>query len=67
MKRDDKLMETMPRHEWELAWQYHESLMIAISAAILASDVVANEIDEAESEDDEEETDVNEREDRDEL
>jgi hypothetical protein len=37
MKNDDKVMETMPKYEWEMAWTYHQALMTSISAALLAS------------------------------
>lgn len=51
MKRDGKLRETMPRHEWDMIWRYHEALMTAMSSAVLASDF-ANPLDpEAKSED----------------
>jgi len=38
MKEDDELMQTIPRYEWDMAWRYHEALVTAMSAAILASD-----------------------------
>eukprot|EP00970_Alexandrium_tamarense_P012817 scaffold3091_cov186-Alexandrium_tamarense.AAC.12 len=39
MKNDEKLMASMPNYEWEMSWRYHEALMTAISAAILAADI----------------------------
>ena len=38
MKNDGTLMESMPKHEWDTAWRYHEALMTAIGSGILASD-----------------------------
>ena len=38
--QDAALMETMPRHEWDMAWGYHDAMMTSISAALLASGFV---------------------------
>jgi hypothetical protein len=46
MKKDDKLMTSMPKYEWEMAWNYHQALMTAISAALLASGLVDYDNDE---------------------
>jgi hypothetical protein len=46
MKKDDKLMNTMPKYEWEMAWNYHQALMTSISAALLASGLVEDDTDE---------------------
>ena len=46
MKKDDKLMTSMPKYEWEMAWTYHQALMTAISAALLASGLVEYDNDE---------------------
>ena len=54
MKQDDKLMQTMPKYEWEMACRYHEVMMTSMSAAILASRFADGEVDEVDSEDDEE-------------
>jgi len=43
LKEDTELMQTMPRHEWDMAWRYHEALMTSMSAAILASDIALDE------------------------
>ncbi|KAL3781896.1 hypothetical protein HJC23_004081 [Cyclotella cryptica] len=40
-KDDKKLMEAIPKYEWEMSWRYHEALMTAISAAIVAADIGA--------------------------
>ena len=40
MKSDTKLMETIPKHEWDMAWNYQKALMTSISAALLASDLI---------------------------
>lgn len=56
VKNDDKVMETMPKYEWEMAWTYHQALMTSISAALLASDIV----NPAGSDDDSEESDYSE-------
>jgi len=58
MKSDDKVMETMPKYEWEMAWTYHQALMTSISAALLASglldDGVRNPADSDDDSDDSE-------------
>lgn len=43
MKNDQALMKTMPRYEWDTAWNYHQALMTSISAAMLASDLLTSE------------------------
>jgi len=50
MKTDEKVMETVPGHEWYMVWRYHEALMTSISAAILASGF-GGSLDEVGSED----------------
>lgn len=64
MKGDAKLMSTMPRYEWDAVWRYHEALMTAMSAAVLASDFSADVFhgksggdDDEDSEDDTDEED----------
>lgn len=52
MKSDMKLMESMPRYEWDMAWRYHEALMTAMSSSILASDYVAGVMDEGKDSED---------------
>ncbi len=52
MKNDQVLMETMPRYEWDMAWNYHQALMTSISAAMLASGLLPSENDYSEEEDD---------------
>lgn len=55
MKNDDKVMETMPKYEWEMAWTYHQALMTSISAALLASGLVDSGVrNPADSDDDSE-------------
>ena len=51
LKNDQVLMETMPRYEWDMAWNYHQALMTSISAAMLASDLLPSEHDDSEDED----------------
>ena len=38
LKGDKKLMNSMPKYEWDTAWRYHEALMTSLSAAVIASD-----------------------------
>ena len=54
MKNDQVLMETMPRYEWDMAWNYHQALMTSISAAMLASGLLPSENDDSEEEEEEE-------------
>ena len=39
---DIQLMKSMPNYEWEMAWTYHQALMISISVALLASGLVCD-------------------------
>jgi hypothetical protein len=41
-KSDIQVMESMPNYEWEMAWTYHQALMISISVALLASGPVCD-------------------------
>ena len=55
MKSDDKVMETMPKYEWEMAWTYHQALVTSISAALLASGLLDDGVrNPADSDDDSE-------------
>ena len=65
LKGYDKLMKTMPRYEWDMAWRYHGALMTAMSAAILESDnnVARNGINEAADDSEEEEEESGEEDD----
>mmetsp|Transcript_10104 Transcript_10104/g.18205 ORF Transcript_10104/g.18205 Transcript_10104/m.18205 type:complete len:532 (+) Transcript_10104:110-1705(+) len=63
MKEDNKLMQSMPKYEWEMAWRYHEALMTSMSAAILASRFADDEVGEAVSGDDEDSGDDSDDED----
>ena len=63
MKNDNKVMETMPKYEWEMAWTYHQALMASISEALLASGLVGSGVrNPADSDDDSEDkaNDLNE-------
>jgi hypothetical protein len=35
-------MKSMPNYEWEMAWTYHQALMILISVALLALGLVGD-------------------------
>ena len=35
LENDLELKQSMPSHEWDLAWLYHESLVTSISLAIV--------------------------------
>jgi len=41
-KPDIQLMKCIPNYEWEMAWTYHQALMISISVALLASGLVCD-------------------------
>ena len=43
LKKDEGLMEKIPKHEWDTAWRYHDAMMISISAALLASGLIGDE------------------------
>ncbi|KAL7547795.1 hypothetical protein ACHAWF_011067 [Thalassiosira exigua] len=38
MKENEGMREKVPKHQWDMAWRYHEALMVALSAAILGSE-----------------------------
>eukprot|EP00571_Detonula_confervacea_P014899 CAMPEP_0172306364 /NCGR_PEP_ID=MMETSP1058-20130122/7441_1 /TAXON_ID=83371 /ORGANISM="Detonula confervacea, Strain CCMP 353" /LENGTH=540 /DNA_ID=CAMNT_0013018219 /DNA_START=146 /DNA_END=1768 /DNA_ORIENTATION=- len=50
LKEDSKMMESMPKYEWDMAWTYHQAVMTSISAAMLASGL-DDEWDEEDGED----------------
>jgi hypothetical protein len=37
-KEDKELIASIPEYEWETTWRYHDALMTALSAAVIAAD-----------------------------
>ncbi|KAL7527019.1 hypothetical protein ACHAWF_002005, partial [Thalassiosira exigua] len=50
-KENEGLREKVPKHQWDMAWKYHEALMVALSSAILGSETAEEFYNQTDSDD----------------